>query len=67
MAVAAGTARAPYAADPDRSRAAPCRTESPSRTISAAIATVSFIDRIPPLKHKTQVFVSHEGDHYRTL
>src|SRR5262245_54984578 len=68
MAVAAPKARAPYAADPDRSR---CRLHaeprSPSRNdfrrdCDRVIHSTAF----RRLKHKTQVFVSHEGDHYRT-
>jgi dGTPase len=60
--------RAPYACDPDRSRGR-LFSEPPSRTRSAfrrdcdrVIHSTAF----RRLKHKTQVFVFHEGDHYRT-
>jgi dGTPase len=60
--------RAPYACDPDRSRGR-LVDEPPSRTRSAfrrdcdrVIHSTAF----RRLKHKTQVFVFHEGDHYRT-
>jgi dGTPase len=54
--------RALYACDPDRSRGRlfeepPSKTRSPFRRDSTAFRR---------LKHKTQVFVFHEGDHYRT-
>jgi dGTPase len=60
--------RAPYASDPDGSRGRPF-DEPPSKTRSAfrrdcdrVIHSTAF----RRLKHKTQVFVYHEGDHYRT-
>ena len=60
--------RAPHACDPDRSRGR-LVAEPPSRTRSAfrrdcdrVIHSTAF----RRLKHKTQVFVFHEGDHYRT-
>jgi dGTPase len=60
--------RALYACDPDRSRGR-LYPEAPSRTRSAfrrdcdrVIHSTAF----RRLKHKTQVFVFHEGDHYRT-
>jgi dGTPase len=60
--------RAPYACDPDLSRGR-LVAERPSRTRSAfrrdcdrVIHSTAF----RRLKHKTQVFVFHEGDHYRT-
>ena len=60
--------RAPYSCDPDRSRGR-LVAEPPSRTRSAfrrdcdrVIHSTAF----RRLKHKTQVFVFHEGDHYRT-
>jgi dGTPase len=68
MAVVAGRARAPYAADPAASRGR-FHVEPPS---AARNAFRRDCDRIihatafRRLKHKTQVFVFHEGDHYRT-
>jgi dGTPase len=60
--------RAVYACDPDQSRGR-LFPERPSRTRSAfrrdcdrVIHSTGF----RRLKHKTQVFVFHEGDHYRT-
>jgi dGTPase len=60
--------RSVYACDPDRSRGRQF-AEPPSRTRSAfrrdcdrVIHSTAF----RRLKHKTQVFVFHEGDHYRT-
>jgi dGTPase len=68
MAVEAGTARAAYAADPraSRGRLYP-EPESPSRNpfrrdCDRIIHSTAF----RRLKHKTQVFVFDEGDHYRT-
>src|SRR3981189_2779709 len=60
--------RSVYACDPDRSRGRlflepPSKTRSPFRRDCArAIHSTAF----RRLKHKTQVFVLHEGDHYRT-
>jgi dGTPase len=60
--------RAVYACDPERSRGRLVQ-EPPSKTRSAfrrdcdrVIHSTAF----RRLKHKTQVFVFHEGDHYRT-
>lgn len=68
MSVGMAAPRAPYACDPDRSRGR-LFSEAPSRTRSAfrrdcdrVIHSTAF----RRLKHKTQVFVFHEGDHYRT-
>ena len=68
MAVGMAAPRAPYACDPDFSRGRQ-RFEPASRTRSAfrrdcdrVIHSAAF----RRLKHKTQVFVFHEGDHYRT-
>jgi len=68
MAVEAGSARAPYAADPARSRGrrhaeAVSGTRSAFRHDCDRIIHASAFRR---LAHKTQVFVFHEGDHYRT-
>lgn len=60
--------RAPWASDPARSRGRlypeePSPTRSPfQRDRDRIIHTTAF----RRLKHKTQVFVAHEGDHYRT-
>jgi len=60
--------RAPYAADPAASRGrlhaeAESATRSPFRRDADRIIHSTAFRR---LKHKTQVFVFHEGDHYRT-
>src|ERR1700716_4066669 len=60
--------RAPYACDPDRSRGRlfaepPSKTRSPFRRDCDRVIHSTAFRR---LKHKTQVFVIHEGDHYRT-
>lgn len=68
MVVGRAEPRAPYASDPEASRGR--RFDEPaSRTRSAfrrdcdrVIHSTAF----RRLKHKTQVFVFHEGDHYRT-
>jgi dGTPase len=68
--VSAGMAapRALYACDPDRSRGRlvaepPSKTRSPFRRDCDRVIHSTAFRR---LKHKTQVFVFHEGDHYRT-
>jgi len=60
--------RAPYACDPDFSRGRlfdepPSKTRSPFRRDCDRVIHSTAFRR---LKHKTQVFVFHEGDHYRT-
>jgi dGTPase len=60
--------RAPYGCDPDRSLGRlfaepPSRTRSPFRRDCDRVIHSNAFRR---LKHKTQVFVFHEGDHYRT-
>src|SRR4030088_2807818 len=68
MAVEVAVARAPYACDPARSRGR-LHPEAVSRTRNAfrrdcdrVIHSTAF----RRLAHKTQVFVFHEGDHFRT-
>lgn len=60
--------RASHACDPDRSRGRlfaepPSLTRSPFRRDCDRVIHSTAFRR---LKHKTQVFVFHEGDHYRT-
>lgn len=60
--------RAAYACDPDQSRGRlhaepPSRTRSPFRRDCDRVIHSTAFRR---LKHKTQVFVFHEGDHFRT-
>jgi dGTPase len=60
--------RSVYACDPDRSRGRlvaepPSKTRSPFRRDCDRVIHSNAFRR---LKHKTQVFVFHEGDHYRT-
>jgi dGTPase len=60
--------RALYACHPDRSRGRlfaepPSKTRSPFRRDCDRVIHSTAFRR---LKHKTQVFVFHEGDHYRT-
>ena len=60
--------RSLYACDPDRSRGRlfaepPSKTRSPFRRDCDRVIHSTAFRR---LKHKTQVFVFHEGDHYRT-
>src|SRR5450432_3986014 len=68
MAVEAFMARAPYASDPAHSRGrlypeASSATRNDFRRDCDRIIHSTAFRR---LAHKTQVFVFHEGDHYRT-
>jgi dGTPase len=68
MAVSAARARAPYAADPAAGRGRlhaepPSTTRSDFRRDCDRIIHAAAFRR---LAHKTQVFIYHEGDHYRT-
>lgn len=68
MSVGMAAPRALFACDPDRSRGRmfaepPSRTRSPFRRDCDRVIHSTAFRR---LKHKTQVFVFHEGDHYRT-
>ncbi|MDE2330394.1 MAG: deoxyguanosinetriphosphate triphosphohydrolase [Bradyrhizobium sp.] len=68
MSVGMAAPRSAYACDPDRSRGrlfdeAPSKTRSPFRRDCDRVIHSTAFRR---LKHKTQVFVFHEGDHYRT-
>src|SRR6266850_4618109 len=60
--------RSVYACDPERSRGRlvdepPAKTRSPFRRDCDRVIHSTAFRR---LKYKTQVFVFHEGDHYRT-
>ncbi len=68
MTVGMAAPRAPFACDPANSRGRlfaepPSRTRSPFRRDCDRVIHSTAFRR---LKHKTQVFVFHEGDHYRT-
>ena len=60
--------RAPYACDPGRSRGRlKAEPESPTRTpFQRDRDRIIHSTAFRRLKHKTQVFVAHESDHYRT-
>ncbi|QWG10901.1 deoxyguanosinetriphosphate triphosphohydrolase [Bradyrhizobium sediminis] len=68
MSVGMAAPRSVYACDPDRSRGRlfgepPSQTRSPFRRDCDRVIHSTAFRR---LKYKTQVFVFHEGDHYRT-
>ena len=68
MSVGMAAPREPYACDPERSRGRlvdepPAKTRSPFRRDCDRVIHSTAFRR---LKYKTQVFVFHEGDHYRT-
>src|ERR1700731_1971357 len=68
MAVEAFIARAPYASDPAASRGR-LHDEQPSATRNVFRRDCDRIIHATAfrrLAHKTQVFVFHEGDHFRT-
>jgi len=68
MAIAAGCERAIYASDPADSRGRRfAETVSPTRNpFRRDCDRIIHATAFRRLKHKTQVFVFHEGDHYRT-
>ncbi|THD54473.1 MAG: deoxyguanosinetriphosphate triphosphohydrolase [Bradyrhizobium sp.] len=68
MSVGMAAPRSAYACDPERSRGRlfaepPSKTRSPFRRDCDRVIHSTAFRR---LKYKTQVFVFHEGDHYRT-
>ena len=68
MSVGMAAPRSAYGCDPDRSRGRlfaepPSKTRSPFRRDCDRVIHSTAFRR---LKYKTQVFVFHEGDHYRT-
>jgi dGTPase len=68
MAIETGRARAVYAADPATSRGRRCpEPASPTRNdFRRDCDRIIHSSAFRRLAHKTQVFVYHEGDHYRT-
>jgi dGTPase len=68
MAIETGRARAAYAADPGKSRGRRWpEPASPTRNVFRRDCDrIIHSSAFRRLAHKTQVFVYHEGDHYRT-
>src|ERR1700749_3316354 len=71
MAVTAARARAPYAADPanpaeGRGRLHPEPASATRSDFRRDCDRIIHSTAFRRLAHKTQVFVYHEGDHYRT-
>jgi dGTPase len=68
MAIAAGRERASFAADPacSRGRQHPEEKSLSRNEFRRDCDRIIHSTAFRRLKHKTQVFVSHEGDHYRT-
>src|ERR1051325_7944616 len=68
MAVDAGREHAPYACEPRKSRGRlHPEAENPARNVFRRDCDrIIHATAFRRLKHKTQVFVEHEGDHYRT-
>src|ERR1700748_1987126 len=68
MAVEAALARAPYASAPGRSRGRlhPGPVGAPRNVSRRDCDRIIHATAFRRLAHKTQVFVFHEGDHFRT-
>src|SRR5437764_4110669 len=68
MAVEAARARAPYASAPGRSRGRlyPEPSSATRNAYRRDCDRIIHATAFRRLKYKTQVFVFHEGDHYRT-
>src|ERR1700749_1039424 len=71
MAVTAARARAPYAADPanpaeGRGRVHPDQASATRSDFRRDCDRIIHSTAFRRLAHKTQVFIPHEGDHYRT-
>src|SRR5215831_10095305 len=68
MAVEAALARAPYASAPGRSRGRlhPEPVSATRKAFRRDCDRIIHASAFRRLKYKTQVFVFHEGDHYRT-
>src|SRR2546427_7054491 len=68
MAVEAALARAPYASAPDRSRGRlyPEPVSATRNAFRRDCDRIIHATAFRRLAHKTQVFVFHEGDHFRT-